>query len=375
VNTIYHLQVYDGYTSFNAQVSITVNSLPLVNAGLDQSINNGMSTMLNAVVSGGAPPYTFLWAPSGLVLAPTMPSTPTNNLFASQLFDLQVTDIKGCVSNDQVEISITGGPLQVNPVADNPVICLHESTILRAIPGGGSNNYLSFEWIGSDGFTSQENTPLVSPQTTTTYTVDVYDGFNHVSGEVLVKVDSLPEINLIPDDPRVVVLNPLEIGACVYDTIMLNAGNEGMGYHWNNGSIAQQVMVCTSGLSFDAKTSEVTVTNLTTGCHSNASLTVYFTFQNCSYGVDEPSDSPKLLVYPNPSHDGVFMVKFDEKMHWDLLEITSTMGNLMHKQSLRGQLFSSGGVNLDLRHLAKGIYILKAIGKDGIICLPIIISN
>ncbi len=375
VNTTYQLQVYDGFTTFYAQVSVIVNPLPFTNAGSDQTINNGMSTILNSTVTGGAPPYTFLWAPTSLVLAPTMPATPTTNLFASQLFDLQVTDSKGCMSNDQVEISISGGPLQVNPVADNPVICFNDSTILRAIPGGGSNNYLSFEWAGSDGFTSQENTPMVKPETSTTYTVDVYDGFNHVTGEVTVVVNSLPEISLIPDDPRIVELNPLEIGACVYDTIVLNAGNIGMGYLWGNGSTEQQIMVCTSGLSFDAKTSKVTVTNLSTGCHSKDSLTIYFTFQNCSYGVEEPSARPKLLVYPNPSHDGVFMVKLDEDKSWDLLEITSTMGNLMHKQSLNGQLKYQNEVNLDLRHLAKGLYILKVIGKDGIICQPVIISN
>lgn len=375
VNTTYWLQVYDGFTTYNTQVSITVNPLPLVNAGSDQTINNGTSTMLSAVVNEGAPPYAFLWAPSGLVLAPTMPLTPTNNLFASQLFDLQVTDSKGCVSNDQVEISISGGPLQVNPVADNPVICLHESTILRAIPGGGSNNYLSFDWEGSDGFTSQENTPLVSPQTTTIYTVDVYDGFNHVSGQVTVSVNPLPDINLIPDDPRIVVLNPIEIGACVYDTILLDAKNTGAGYLWNNGSTSQKIMVCTSGLSFDVKTSQVVVSDLSTGCQSSASLTVYFTFQNCSYGVDELSSGPKLLVYPNPSHDGVFMVKLDDSKHWDLLEITSPMGNLLYKEIIKGQLYYQSEVNLDLRHLAKGLYMLKVMGIDGIICQPIIISN
>jgi hypothetical protein len=375
VNTIYKLQVFDGFATFDAQVSVIVNPLPLTNAGSDQTINNGMSAMLSSTVTGGAPPYTFLWNPTGLVLAPTMPATPTNNLFASQLFDLQVTDSKGCLSDDQVEISISGGPLQVNPVAENPVICLNESTILRAIPGGGSNNYLTFNWTGSDGFTSQDNAPLVSPHETTSYLVDVYDGFNHATGEVTVVVNTLPEINLIPDDPRVVVLNSLEIGACVYDTILLDAGNTNSVYLWNNGSTSQKIMVCTSGLSFDVKTSQVVVSDLSTGCQSTASLTVYFTFQNCSYGVDEVSGRPGLLVYPNPSHDGIFMVKLDESKNWDLLEISSPMGNLIHKQYITDPFYSQSEVNLDLRHLAKGVYFLKALGKDGILLQPIIISN
>jgi len=375
VSTTFKLQVYDGYTSFYTQISVIVNPLPVVNAGEDRSINNGMTTMLTAVASNGTPTYEFLWSPTGLVLAPAMPLTPTLNLFASQTFKVTVTDSKGCISDDQVQVSIIGGPLQVNPVASDSVICNTASTILWANPGGGSSTYEAFSWTGTDGFISHERNPSVSPSETTTYMVDVYDGVVHTTGSVSVKVNPLPEINLIPDDPRIVILNATEISACVYDTILLDAGNSGFDFHWQNGSNAQQIIVYTSGLSFDTKTSTVTVTNQETSCHSEASLTVYFTFQNCSYGLDELPGRSRLFVYPNPSHDGIFVLKLDEDKSWTSLEITSPMGNLMHKQSLKGQINYQNEVSLDLRHLAKGIYILKVIGNNGIICQPIIISH
>ena len=375
VNTIYALKVFDGFTTFTAQISITVNQLPVTNAGDDQTINNGMSTMLNASATSGKPPYAFLWSPPGLVLAPSMPVTPTQNLFASQSFTVQVTDSKGCISDDQVQISIIGGPLQVNPVADDPIICRTASTVLRAIPGGGSNNYETYSWTGTDGFASGERNPSVSPSVTTTYTVTVYDGFNPVTGTVEVKVNPLPAINLIPDDPRFVVMNPLEIGACVYDTVVLDAGNVGSGYLWSNGSINQQIMVCTSGLSFDVKTSQVTVTNLSTGCHSRDSLTVYFTFQNCSYGVHNPSGTPKMLIYPNPSRDGVFKVKLDEGISREQLEIYSMLGNRVYVKPFAAQKEGGNEFDLDLGHLPKGFYMLRLLCKQGVINQTIVISN
>lgn len=375
VNTIYVLKVFDGFSTFTTQVSITVNQLPLANAGVDQIINNGMSTLLIATAASGAPPYSFLWSPAGMVLAPSMPATLTQNLFASQSFTVKVTDSKGCISDDQVQVSIIGGPLQVNPVADDSVICHTASTILRAIPGGGSNNYETFYWAGTDGFTSEEKNPSVSPSATTTYTVTVFDGFNPVTGSVVVKVNPLPEIDLIPDDPRFVVMNSQEIGACVYDTVVLDAGNLGSGYLWSNGSTNQQIVVCTSGLSFDVKTSKLTVTNLSTGCQSKDSLTVYFTFQNCSYGVNEPVRQPKLLVYPNPSRDGVFKVKPDESISWQQVEVYSMLGKRVFVKPFAAQKEGGNEFDLDLGHLPKGFYMLRLLCKQGVINQAIVISN
>lgn len=378
VNTTYKLQVYDHFTYFNTEMIVTVNPLPVVNAGEDQTINNGMTAMLNATSSSGAPPYAFLWSPRELVLAPSLPVTPTQNLFESQSFTVKVTDSKGCISNDQVQVSIIGGPLQVNPAADDSVICCTSSTVLRANAGGGdSYNNATFTWTkanSTDVFSTERN-PIVEPAETTTYAVKVYDGYLYVTGSVKIKVNPLPVIDLIPIDPRFVIISPTEIGACVYDTVNLNAGNPGYDYHWNNGSTNQQIMVSTSGLSFDSKTSSVTVTNPTTGCESIATLTVYFTFQNCSYGVNNPLSAPKLLVYPNPSRDGAFKVKLDEGISWEQLDVYSMLGKRVYVKPFAGQKVGGNEFDLDLSHLPKGFYVLRLLCKHGVINQSIVISN
>lgn len=376
VNTTYFLEVYDGFTTFSAQVPLIVNPLPLVNAGPDKTILNGTSTLLTSQVSGGSPPFNYLWSPSSFVMEPTNAQTLTTNLFSSQVFILQVTDSKGCSSYDQVEVLITGGPLQVNPVADEAVICRNQFTTLRAMPGGGSNNYVSYLWTGTDGYASTEASPQVSPETTTTYTVVVFDGFNSVSGNVTVTVNQLPEINLIPfNDPRVLVISPTEIGVCVHDTITLNAGNPGAIYLWSNGSTNHSISISTSGLSFDVQSFQVTVTNPETSCQNTANLTAYFTFQNCSYGIEEQIADNVLLVYPNPSHDGIFKVKIPDGSQPGQLKIFSLAGQQLLE--MKFEKLSSPGteMNLDLSHFAKGLYILKFEGLDRVWYCPVIISH
>jgi hypothetical protein len=132
------------------------------------------------------------------------------------------------------------------------VICRNASTQLLPLAGGGSGSIAWYSWISNPpGFTSSLETPTVSPEETTEYTVTVNDGFNTISGTVTVTVNQLPEIDLIPKDPRVEQISSNEIGICVFDSIPIDAGNTGAGFLWSNGSIDQEITIATSGISYD----------------------------------------------------------------------------------------------------------------------------
>ncbi|MBW6490555.1 MAG: T9SS type A sorting domain-containing protein [Lentimicrobium sp.] len=376
VTTTYKLNIYDGFNSFNQEILIVVNPLPVFNITPVAPIPHGTSTTLVSNIVSGAQPFLYHWQPESKVINPNASQTLTTNLYQSQGFTLTVTDNKGCVSGSQTEVTITGTELEVNPIADEVVICRNDSTTLRAVPGGGSNSYVSFTWSGTDGFYSTEATPKVSPAISTDYTVTVNDGFNTVSGNVRVNVNQLPQIDLIPhNDPRVQLLGNGNIGICVYDTVTLDAGNPGFDYNWSNGSSNQTIIISTSGLSFDEQHYEVIVTNPETGCLNTSEISAFFTFQSCSYGIDEQQIDPRLTVYPNPSSDGQFNVIITEFKGNMQIDIHSLIGKLLFSQPVELNSGLRSEILINLADFAKGIYILKLSGNNEIISRPLIISR
>lgn len=377
VNTTYTISIFDGFNTVVVPVQVVVNTLPVVNAGNDISIAHGTNTGLNAIVTGGSSTYTtYQWAPGALLENPWLPVTQTYNLYESQSFTLTVTDSKGCIGTDQMTITIVGGPLQVNPVADDPTICRNETTTIRAVPGGGSNNYVSYAWTSVPaGFISDEPNPEVSPNVTTDYYVTVNDGFNTTEGSVHIAVNQLPSINLIPYDPKVQVIDQNTIGICVYDTVTIDAGNPGAQYLWSNGATDQTIEIKTSGISFDVQEYQVNVMNLATMCENNATITAYFTFQNCSYGIEELEADQRMMIYPNPSSDGQFKVVIEDLSGELQLEVYSSIGKLLSSHTLPLQTGNRFETYADLGNYSNGVFILKLTGKDVVILKRLIISK
>ncbi len=135
--------------------TVTVNPTPTITA-TSATICAGQSVTLNASTNtqGG----TFTWNPGGIV-GSTLTVSPQN----TTTYTLSYVSAAGCVSNNAT------GTVTVNPIAtltvNNDTICDGNSTTLTAtpsVPGG------TFLW--NNGATTQSIT--VSPNTTTTYTVD-----------------------------------------------------------------------------------------------------------------------------------------------------------------------------------------------------------
>lgn len=374
VTTTYLLSVYDNFNTINAQFTLTVNARPNVNAGTDQTIPHGTNTTLSAAVTGGNSPYQYAWTPANILNSPTNATTQTHNLYSSTSFNLAVTDSKGCDQTDEMTVSIEGGPLQVNPIAMQPVICRYESTQIKALPAGGDNTYDSYSWTSVPaGFTSNAAEPTVTPDVTTVYTVVVDDGYNTTSGSVTVTVNQLPVIDLIPDDPRVLVMSPTEIGLCVFDSIPIDAGNPGAAYEWSNGSTEQVITVATSGISFDQQAYSVIVTDPTTLCSKTANITAYFNFENCSYGIEEKEMDSRFKVYPNPSSTGVFNMLMEDLSGTTMLQVFNAYGSLIWSNSYK----LNGGVavreELNLSSAPNGVYLLKLMNNEAAIIKKIII--
>ena len=204
ITTIYEFSWFEddscpGITS--GEALITVNPDPIVNAGVDKTIPNGTSTMLEGEVTGGSGSFTYQWQPAdqlenALVLQPM-----TVILFSSTLFYLTATDDNGgCFKTDETLVTITGGVLSTNSFADPPLICQGETSQLQAIASGGSGDY-TYTWLSDPpGFSSGIQNPVVNPVQTTSYSVTVSDGYSIAQANTTVTVLPLPIPDAGPDE-------------------------------------------------------------------------------------------------------------------------------------------------------------------------------
>jgi len=202
VSTSYTVTVTDANGCTDSDdVLVTVNPIPLANAGPDQTIAGGTSAVFDGIVSGGSGTYTYNWTPAGLLVDPTVEDPVTVPLTSTTYFVFTATDaVTGCVSlGDTVTITIICCPINVNPIATPDTICKGDVAILQANPSGGSGSY-TFSWTSyPPGFASVLENPTASPLVTTWYILTIDDGFATFTDSVLVVVIPVPSANAGPD--------------------------------------------------------------------------------------------------------------------------------------------------------------------------------
>ncbi|MEM6802352.1 MAG: PKD domain-containing protein, partial [Bacteroidota bacterium] len=131
-------------------VSITVNPLPQIDAGMDSSICEGESVGLSA--SGGA---SYSWSPSGSLSDPGS-ANPIANPVSTTRYIVTATDANACVNSDSVLIEVVGIP-QTSISSLN--ICT--DSVARLTANGGDS------YIWSTGETT--STIFVDPAIPQTY--------------------------------------------------------------------------------------------------------------------------------------------------------------------------------------------------------------
>jgi len=173
--------------------SVTVNPLPLANAGPTQNIGNGSSTTLQGTASNGSGNYSYTWAPAIQLVNPNVQNPQTVSLTNSTSFTLTVTDnVTGCYNTSTVLVLVTGFPLSATTTAVPTTICQGDSSEINALPSGGNGTY-SYSWSSNPpGFTSNTQNPTVTPSVTTEYTVTVSAGGQTTTSNVVVIVSPIP---------------------------------------------------------------------------------------------------------------------------------------------------------------------------------------
>jgi uncharacterized repeat protein (TIGR01451 family) len=187
VSTTYTVTVTDGNGCMATDdVLVTAHPLPSVNAGTDQNICLSRTATIAAVGTGGTGSLTYTWD-NGLPSQTTHTVSPT----VSTVYNVTVTDTKGCIFTDNVAVNLLS-PLNVS--VNSPVVCIGSSaTITASVSNGDGNN--SYAWDNS--LPNQAAHTLTNPVGTTTYNVTVTDGLGCVgSAQTTITVSSFPDFIL-----------------------------------------------------------------------------------------------------------------------------------------------------------------------------------
>jgi len=333
--TTYTVAVFDGQVTVNSSVTVEIKPVPTANAGPDQSINVGTAIALNGSASGGSGSFNYTWSPADSLENPgdnSLQNPMTKLLNVPTTYQLVILDNNGCSSHaDATTVFTAGDFLAVYAQVSEAVICLKESTELSATALGGSGFY-DYSWTANNSdWTSDEQNPVVSPETTTIYTVLADDGFKIVSSTVEVKVNSLPLVAIKP--ASIPWYSTDSINVCVRDSVLLDAGPN-MNYLWSNGSSTRKVLAKTNGNWIDFQTWDVLVTNPVTGCKNTDTLTIFFDFNACNIGLNELNNISNLLVVsPNPASTEVRLVAKKIKAN-AILFIYSNTGKLLFQKTI-----------------------------------------
>ncbi len=350
VTSTFTVAINDGFNTSTNTVTVNVDQLPVADAGINKSIPYGTYIFLNGSVTGGTSNYFYSWLPVNKLINPNIQFPQTTNLTATTVYSLIVTDlITNCVSINlaNVSIEVTGGPLNANPVATPDWICRGDTTQLHASAGGGNVGFYQYEWNSNPpGFSSTDAEPYVHPVENTIYTVTVFDGFNTAVGTTSVSIYAEPIVHLGPADTTI----------CIYDSLLLDAGNTGYEYLWSNGAISRTIHVKGAGIVPEVQNYYVKVTN-EHGCYYIASINVIFSYSGCT-GINEPGTSEPFRIYPNPS-TGIFTFENTGLSGYIFVLITNIHGKPVNTLILRKSESGHTTETLDLSGYPKGMYLIQ----------------
>ena len=209
VDTTYFVGVTDSNGCFNSDsIEISVNPLPNVSAGLNDTICYGSTTQL---IATGA--LNYQWSPIDSLSNPSIPY-PTADPSINTNYIVTGTDGQLCSNSDTVEIVVL--PLPNAFAGSDTSICPGQSTPLNATGGIG------YKWITNINLTNfLIANPIASPDSTTQYVVQVTDTNNcQTTDTVIVNVFAPAEADA-----------GFNISSCANVPVQLNASG-GELYNW-----------------------------------------------------------------------------------------------------------------------------------------------
>ena len=311
-----------------------------------------------------------------------------------------IKDATGCVKEDTIFVSNFGGVVATPSLDDT--VCYGNDAIVSVSHNGGVNS--NYNW--SNGLSNQQS-HVVTPTTTTTYTVIVTDSYGcKDTAETTIYVETNPVVTLSENQVHACLQDEVQITASGADsyswstgantaTLVYTAiGNETItvtGYNGQCSDTEQIVIVIKPSPTAHAQANTTsintgdsiffksigTIASTTTwefgdgftsmesnpyhrfdfagayqvkliaemgGCEDLDSILVYVGFVN----VDEVKEDYKVILFPNPAKEDIH-IQVNQPSTLQLIDLS---GKLLYSKILQ-----EGDNQIDLNNLAKGVYI------------------
>jgi gliding motility-associated-like protein len=241
---MYWVTVTAQICSVTDTIIITYAPIPIIDLGADTLLCSGESILLDATNTF---PSTYVWQ-DGATSSTYLVSSPGQ-------YWVSVTDSM-CTNADTINVGY---------YPETPVDLGADTTICQ-----GSSVTLSVGWVAASYLWSDGSLASTLTITTSgTYGVTVVSGNGCTySDEIVVTVVPPPVVNLGADTTL-----------CAGQTLMLNAGNAGATYLWQDGSAAQTFSVSNSG--------NYSVTVSIGACSNSDAITVTYNNASLNLGPDQ----------------------------------------------------------------------------------------
>jgi len=245
------LDINDGGCEDRTVQNINVNKLPFADAGADVTICDGECVQLNGLGNGAQ----YQWSPAIGLSATDIPN-PMACPPTTTTYQLLVMGSEGCMVMDEVTVTVAG-ELTVSAGIDQAT-CEGEGVQLAATGG------VTYVWTPSTGLSNPNiANPIATPQTITTYTVEVTNASGCVgTDEMVVTVNPKPTVEAV-DDQMI----------CVGENTMLSATGA-VSYEWSPATGLSATNTPTPIASPTATTTYTVVGTDANGCTSTDEVTV-----------------------------------------------------------------------------------------------------
>ena len=249
----------------NGNTSVTINANPSITASVNPlAVCDGISVNLTSIATGGSSTYsTYTWnAGNGQNIAVVPSPGAFSGGQATVAYTVTVTDSKGCVASDNVDVTVYENPTPT--ITGNTAYCENFSTIIDA--GSGYSNY---NWTGG---TANQTLTINSPGT---YTVTVTDA-NSCVGTDDILISETPAPTAIISGGGTICAD-----GSTTDIIINFTGSANWTYEWalngtSQGNVTSSTPTQTIPSSIAGDYTVISVTD-NTGCTNTASGTVTIT--------------------------------------------------------------------------------------------------
>jgi gliding motility-associated-like protein len=269
-------------------VVVTVNSLPVTNAGVDTMVCLTDSIAIGTSQLAG---LTYLWTPT-TGLSSAVAGQPLASPAANTTYALKVTNtLTGCVDTDTMLLTVN--PLPAANTGGDKAICTGENALLGATAVMGN----TYKWTPNMALTADNIAqPTANPTATTVYTLTETNAHCSLSVPVTLTVNALPEAKTGPD-LSIPTKASIAIGA---------EAVQGNSYVWlpnTNISSATDAMPTVTPAATTVYT--LTETNDATGCKNTNTVKVevsdkdgYNAFSPNGDGKNDTWKIPELKFFP-----------------------------------------------------------------------------